>query len=315
MNDSAHQPKQRIYTYEAVNNSKRAKKASHVFGEEKELTCEEPSDLTNHFVKLEKLLVEDIRLWWDITTLENYINTNRIPRGLRVKKVPTFGFANRQFEQDWIKILDKCSVRLMELIIQQKIHEKDVLNVEITAFQNKLKPFETRDQFIKNDVTLLENLEIIEEGISEKKQIKYERDKADYSRGHIYCWQKPPQREGSRSRTPKKYFEKGRDNRVPNKSILKSKRVDTSSFDSDHSENETRSHSVSFDRSDDYGREHNDTRRSDPKPSTSTAFMFSRPLKSDSKLVSNSISKNSVEHEDQRGNGETRGRTKRKKYT
>lgn len=47
--------------------------------------------------------IKEIRLWWDVCSLENYLKCKRIPRGLRIRKFPSFDVA--EFEQAWNGVL------------------------------------------------------------------------------------------------------------------------------------------------------------------------------------------------------------------
>ncbi|XP_053545604.1 uncharacterized protein LOC128636637 [Bombina bombina] len=58
-------------------------------------------DITNVFSNLEQLRFKETNLWWDIEFLELYISENRVPRGLRMKKYPSFALNNQKFMEEW----------------------------------------------------------------------------------------------------------------------------------------------------------------------------------------------------------------------
>lgn len=58
-------------------------------------------------------------VWWDLTGLKQYVGKDMIPRGLRIKKFPSTLYSE-EFTLQRNNILTKCSVELMELIIQQE---------------------------------------------------------------------------------------------------------------------------------------------------------------------------------------------------
>lgn len=53
------------------------------------------------------------------SSLNDYLNANVIPRGLRIQKGPAMFKNNETFLQKWKAILNQCSTDLMLLIIQQ----------------------------------------------------------------------------------------------------------------------------------------------------------------------------------------------------
>lgn len=52
-------------------------------------STQETVDMKIHMTNLEKFLAEEVRTWWDLSTLQKYIDKEMVPRGLRVRKFPT----------------------------------------------------------------------------------------------------------------------------------------------------------------------------------------------------------------------------------
>lgn len=69
-------------------------------------------DLTIQMSSLEKMLIKEMKTWWDLYTLCKYLDKNIITRG----KFPTTIY-NVQFVKDWENILTDCSCKLMQLIV------------------------------------------------------------------------------------------------------------------------------------------------------------------------------------------------------
>lgn len=57
-------------------------------------------DLKIYMSNLEKLLIQEMKTQWDLSTLRNYIEQEMIPRDLRIHKIPTTMY-NKQFTRDW----------------------------------------------------------------------------------------------------------------------------------------------------------------------------------------------------------------------
>lgn len=66
---------------------------------------------------LEKLKNTEMRTSWDANTLRMYTDRDMIPRGLRLKKIPTTIYST-EFTKEWNQILSKCSGDLIKLIIR-----------------------------------------------------------------------------------------------------------------------------------------------------------------------------------------------------
>ncbi|XP_075446463.1 uncharacterized protein LOC142489480 [Ascaphus truei] len=230
------------YVSNYLDNTQRSKKAKRMFENLPNPDCEDSSDLHDLFLKFSKLLITDTRIYWDLIFLENYLLLKRIPRGLRVKKSPTFGFINQDFEREWKMILNDCSSKLISLIVKAKSKEKLDLEKEIKLSQKHLAKFSKMEGFRALDINLAKSVKDFEKDILEKKQQKFERDKLDYERNQVYLWERStPNRRSSRTTHPTHSTPEDKiNNPWAKKSILKSK------ADSDTSDTEYLGHTVSF---------------------------------------------------------------------
>ncbi|XP_075450962.1 uncharacterized protein LOC142492172 [Ascaphus truei] len=218
------------FLFSCCNTANRMHRVEAIFSNTTELFCEDTADLKAHFNRLEKCLLSRQRIWWEITTMENYNRVKRIPRGLRHTKTPSFGFVNGEFEQQWCHILNDCSFKLMDLIIRFKSEENKIVSKQIAELQHKLKAFSHMENFKELDLKTANKLNKQEKTIMLNKQTKFERDKADYEVNQIYIWQKLPSRSKGKPKSKKPYKEGG-----GNRSILKGNR-----------DNDLTSHAVSF---------------------------------------------------------------------
>lgn len=110
----------------------------------------------------------------------------RIPRRLRVKKLPTFELFDESLKKTWTDTLSACSFALIDIIITSKKREMEVLQQEILDLQQALKLLQSATQFEDFDSCLNEKLNRLEkEIISRKKKF---RDKIDYDTKNVYVW-------------------------------------------------------------------------------------------------------------------------------
>ena len=153
--------------------------------------------------KLENLSQKEVRLDMHRKTLCNYFAKKIIPRGLRIQKEPTLCRENEQFAKRWIEILNKCSIDLMALIVNEIKTELVTVREEINSTISELKN-ETTDT-VKHD-EIFDNINKkkaeLEEKLKITKQKKFLRDEQDYKNKEVYSWQKK-QNPGSRRPKPR----------------------------------------------------------------------------------------------------------------
>lgn len=145
--------------------------------------------------KLERLMLNESRIWWDQNTLQTYLDRKIVPRGLRLKKVPTFVYSE-EFLIRWNDLLSDCSLKLIELIVQTekmrlKEIEREILDMKVEIQQQlEQQPYEEILTSIQDKVNKYEK------DIAQVKTKKLQRDSNDYDQGQVYNWRR---REGPRS--------------------------------------------------------------------------------------------------------------------
>lgn len=80
---STGEPQPRVF-----NESEKRSKAAALFSHD--CAPDELSDCKHLTNELEKNMTLQLKAWWNATTLEEYAGKCMIPRGLRIKKSPTF---------------------------------------------------------------------------------------------------------------------------------------------------------------------------------------------------------------------------------
>lgn len=144
--------------------------------------------LIRRFRKLEQLMAKEIRAYWDITFLTEYISILHIPRGLRIKKFPTSDLFDENFKKEWTDTLDTCSFKLMEILIASKKKETEKLQLDISAIQKDLTTSQTSKGFAELDEKLNRKLDRMEKAVIDTKKGKMARDKDDYQGNSVYTW-------------------------------------------------------------------------------------------------------------------------------
>ncbi|KAM4749428.1 alpha-2,8-sialyltransferase 8E-like [Rhinophrynus dorsalis] len=83
-----------------------------------------PTELHFQLLKHKK---REVDLTLHGVTLSEYYREKKIPRGFRIKNVPTIGRTNANFCKKWIGVLNQCSLDLMILVVEE-------INKELSQF-------------------------------------------------------------------------------------------------------------------------------------------------------------------------------------
>lgn len=170
------------------NSDSRLLKAAELFKDGKEVI--EPfmyPNLRDLMSNMEKLRNKQLCVWWDANTLHSYIAKNMIPRGLRIKKVPSAKYSE-DFIVKWNEILSECSLNLMRLLVEQEKTMLRDISVEIQTVVTALTPFQVSAEYTNLKTAMDDNLTKLEELITETKKEKFNCDNADYKSNQVYSW-------------------------------------------------------------------------------------------------------------------------------
>ncbi|XP_071995394.1 uncharacterized protein [Engystomops pustulosus] len=169
--------------FENVDNSTRRNRAAEIFSKQ----GTENSSVRFLMQELEIQMSDQVKIWWDYTTLQSYLERAMIPRGLRIKKLPTVVY-NDDFSKQWNQILSECSLNLMKLIISMEKEKLSAIEGDIAKIRESLKPHIDKQEFKDLDVKLKENIADMENAITQIKQNKFNRDLRDYEKDCVYTW-------------------------------------------------------------------------------------------------------------------------------
>lgn len=118
-------------------------------------------------------MTQHLRVRLNIVTLKQYLEKKMIPRGLRLKKNPTFSMTP-DCTTKWNSILSDCSLKLIQLMIaneQYKIGE--INNKKIEKTKKTLDAYSTNSDFSDLQSKLNINLEEFEKNLMSIKKSKF----------------------------------------------------------------------------------------------------------------------------------------------
>lgn len=140
---------------------------------------------------LRKLLETEKRLELHAVSLSDYWRKNMIPRGLRINKFPSSGKDNPSFRNEWERILNKCSLDLMLLLIKEaKVQMEEVrqqIEEKKTAVFSNCTNGEDKAELENH---LSDQINELSQNLTKVKITKFKRDLQDYTDGQVYKWQR-----------------------------------------------------------------------------------------------------------------------------
>ncbi|CAH2329712.1 PREDICTED: uncharacterized protein LOC108698306 isoform X2 [Pelobates cultripes] len=140
--------------------------------------------------QLGKTMEKEVHVWWDIATLDFYVNNNIVPRGLRLFKRSTYKRHDQTLLKKWDQLLDKGSLLLMVFLINEKKKDLTQLDHEITELKASIRPLVESGDYIGLLEKIEKRVKDIEENIREVKRKKIMRDQADYRNQIQRNWKK-----------------------------------------------------------------------------------------------------------------------------
>lgn len=117
-----------------------------------------------------------------------YHKVQRIPRGLRIPLKPSLCKNVQRFKDRWYGILNKCSLDLILLIIEELSNILDELTKEIQEIKNEIERSVTAEEWSNILDDLNKQLNQHTQEINERKIRKFRRDTLDYKLGEVYTW-------------------------------------------------------------------------------------------------------------------------------
>ncbi|KAJ1208707.1 hypothetical protein NDU88_004090 [Pleurodeles waltl] len=88
---------------------------------------------------LEKARISELKKWWEMTSLTKYIESGRVPRGLRILILPTLGDMDPDLLEEWRTQTADCSTKLMGTLITQAKRRMDEQIIKIEQLTKDLE--------------------------------------------------------------------------------------------------------------------------------------------------------------------------------
>lgn len=158
-------------------------------------------DVSKKYFELKRMAEKEIKLHWSIVNLSDYWREGRIPRGLRIKKFPSFGIEDTDFRSKWEAILNKCSLDLILLIIEHSKKEKEAIQEKLNEIKVQISGMSNDDTKLPFENKLKQDLEKLTDWVRQQKIKKFKRDENDYKEDRVYKWTRSNHRDRQRQRS------------------------------------------------------------------------------------------------------------------
>ncbi|CAH2319719.1 Hypothetical predicted protein, partial [Pelobates cultripes] len=120
--------------------------------------------------------------------LSEYHRKLQIPRGFRVKNIPTIGRLKPQVCKRWISVLNKCSLDLMLIIIEDVREDLIQVRRRISELETKQAVLLSAPESAPTLLKLENNIKNYKTDLVRFKREKQEKVTADYKEHRVYRW-------------------------------------------------------------------------------------------------------------------------------
>ena len=134
-------------------------------------------------------LERQVRTWWDICTLEQYVKDKITIRSLRWEITPQDGLDDPSSIREWFDFFNGVAFKLQDLILLRKKRKMNMLENKINELQAQLDPIKDTQPIIDFNIRTNKRLEKVDKETQKKKIKKYHRDMNDYNTNNLYAWQ------------------------------------------------------------------------------------------------------------------------------
>ncbi|KAJ1210763.1 hypothetical protein NDU88_006125 [Pleurodeles waltl] len=124
--------------------------------------------------------------WWDGTTLQKYLDSKKIPRGLRILIFPTYEDLDDDSLKEWEDNLQNASFTMMRILIKPTFKKVSKLQADIDKMEKEIDNVPQKD-LIKKNYEILDRVgEDYQIYLRDKKLRKVKWDDLDYKLGRVY---------------------------------------------------------------------------------------------------------------------------------
>ncbi|XP_078518141.1 uncharacterized protein LOC144782674 [Lissotriton helveticus] len=144
--------------------------------------------LNEQLRKYERLKKQESSKWWEATSLQDYVDKEMVPRGLRIYITPSHESLNPKMLDDWSLNSARSSKNMLDILIKYAWEDRDVILQQLKDMDEEFGKCNDQETIKKFKDELKNRLKKHEDDIKYRKQRKLHCDCGDYESGRILTY-------------------------------------------------------------------------------------------------------------------------------
>ena len=174
-----------------------------VFNKDEQIIPKRQNEFRQLFRKHSNLTIKHLKRKWNIISLEAYIESNMIPRGLRERIMPADHLHNERFLKKWTEESVKHGLHMIGLIVEEEKIQLNDIEIQLKESVELLNEYQDLEDFKKFNERIRKEDKDFQKEQKIGKQKKFQRDTADFETGNILDLERKRGRSRSRNRFQK----------------------------------------------------------------------------------------------------------------
>ncbi|KAM4017383.1 uncharacterized protein ACNLHF_007006 isoform 1-T3 [Anomaloglossus baeobatrachus] len=165
-----------------INTTKWLDDADEVFSERtSEGLGNTKNNLKNIFSDLLLAYKLNIKSWWEVQSLEQYIKQKIVPRGLRVNLVPAERSRTENLLKRWEEELTNSSIRLMTILVDEEKVTLEKTSRDLQTLREEALKHQGDSDFGTKEIALQIAVDKYQQNLKTRKHKHFLRDLGDFS--------------------------------------------------------------------------------------------------------------------------------------
>lgn len=129
---------------------------------------------------------ENIKSWWEVETIDNYIKASIVPKGLRINISPARRSKSDTLLKKWEKELTESSLRLMRILLEEEKLIYTSTSTKLEELIEQTLKLKSDPDFSRREVTLQNSVEKYQTSLKTRKHNQYVRDLSEFKDNKAY---------------------------------------------------------------------------------------------------------------------------------
>ncbi|CAH2321553.1 Hypothetical predicted protein [Pelobates cultripes] len=143
-------------------------------------------NINTAFFEIQKIYQEQIKSFWELTSLKQYLEQKLVPRGLRPDILLQDKIQTEEQLSEWNSILLSCSFKLMDFLVKLETNIFETSNLKLKGEIALIKKYKSDDLYTPMEIKLQQNITNFRHHLKIKKHNKFQRDFKDFKSGTIF---------------------------------------------------------------------------------------------------------------------------------